>query len=765
VRILTPVACTCHRQLRWFLLMSWVALSSVACGPIVSTLHPERAMDTRIVLPETPTAAQSRAANLLAEYLGLLGTVVPIITSDGPSRAGEILIGLGPSARSLGVDVDVAALGEDGFALRSVSGRLVIVGGTDKGIIYGAVAFLEDHLGFRHYAPGAVLVPEIEQVSIPDSLDVVQVPVVEFREDFYRGSWDPAYAEWHMLDRHVDEWGLWVHTFAGLVPPDEHFEAHPEWFAEVDGRRVPHGQLCLTDEAMFRLLITNLRQRIEAEPEKKYWSVSQNDTQGFCTCDRCAAIDARQDAHSGSLIHFINRVASEFPDKTISTLAYQYSRKAPRDLRPADNVLVVLAPIELNRSRPVAIDPSAAGFRTELEDWARITDRLLIWDYVIQFSNLVSPFPNLRVLQPNLAYFIDNSAVAHFQQGNREVGGEWAELRGYLIAKLLWDADADVDLLMDDFLSGYYGAGAAPYLRAYIDTQHDALAASGAGLGIFGNPIGAASSYLTPELMATYATQFDAAEVAAAGDDVQLQRIRWARQPLRFAWLEQAKTRASGVDGLFERDAEGAWQPRSEIVARLDEFVHIAQEQGVTRVHEWHTSPAEYGQRYREVLQRVPVDHLAVGRTPRFTNTFSPKYPADGAATLVDGLYGPIDHSFAWLGWEGEDLEAVVDLGTAQSVRRVRMGFLQSVGSWIWLPLQLEVDLSQDGVTWDTVGTVGVTADERQSSVFTETFTVAFAAHAARYVRVRVTNRRTCPDWHIGAAGPAWIFADEIIVE
>ena len=162
-----------------------------------------------------------------------------------------------------------------------------------------------------------------------------------------------------------------------------------------------------------------------------------------------------------------------------------------------DNVLIVLAPIELNRSRPVVDDPSAAAFRTELEDWARMTDRLLIWDYVIQFANLVSPFPNLRVLQPNLRYFVDQHAIAHFQQGNREVGGEWAELRTWMIAQLLWNPNEDTDELIDEFLTGYYGA-AAPHLRAYIDSQHDALEASGAGLGIFGNPISASKTYLKP---------------------------------------------------------------------------------------------------------------------------------------------------------------------------------------------------------------------------------------------------------------------------
>ncbi|MDA0333564.1 MAG: DUF4838 domain-containing protein [bacterium] len=747
-------------------LLSWIAAALVACGPTVPTLSPEPVMNTRILLPQVPTAAETRAAALLAEHLGRWqGIAVPILADDTPSHAGDILIGHNRQTQKLGIDRGDVSLGEDAFALRSVEGRLIIVGGSAKGPIYGAATFLEDHLGFRLYAPGVMVSPAPGPITIVQDLDVVQIPRLEFRSDYYRGAWDPAFAEWHKLDHHGDEWGLWVHTFAGLVPPDDYFDTHPEWFAEVDGRRIPHGQLCLTNEGMYQTLVTHLRQRIDAEPEKKYWSVSQNDTYGFCTCDRCAAIDAHQEAHSGSLLRFINRVAGDFPDRTISTLAYQYSRKAPRDLRPAHNVLVVLAPIELNRSRPVVTDPSAAGFRAELEDWARSTDRLLIWDYVIQFSNLVSPFPNLRVLQPNLQYYVDNAAVAHFQQGNREVGGEWAELRSYLIAKLLWNPDVDVEGVMDDFLVGYYGAAAAPHLRAYIDTQHDALAASGADLNIFGNPVSAARSYLTPTLMATYNAQFDAAEEAASDSQVHVRRIRWARQPLRFTWLEQAKTRATGADGLFERGADGNWQARREVLQRLAAFVAIAQDQGVTRVHEWHTSPAEYGDRYREVLQRVPVDHLAVDRTPDFTPPFSSKYPAHGAATLVDGLQGPIDHSFGWLGWEGEDLQATLDLGAPQSVRRVSMSFLQSINSWIWLPLKLEADLSDDGSTWYTAGAATATADEHQGSIFTASFRAEFSPTTARYVRVRVTSRRNCPDWHIGAASPAWIFTDEIIVQ
>lgn len=759
-------AAYCRTNLLATLLLASLWLG--ACGPPAPTvfeLSTRPDMPPQIVLSTQPTPAERRAAELLSEHIGtVLGAPVPVVTDASASVAGEIIVGLNRHAQALGVDVDVQALGEDGFLLRTVETRLLLVGGSAKGAIYGAAALLEEHLGFRFYAPGVVLPPTTSRVQIPNGLDVVQVPAIEYRENYYRGAWDAAYAEWHKLDHHGQEWGMWVHTFATLVSPDEHFDAHPEWFAEVDGRRMPHAQLCLTNEGMYQTLVANLRTRIEAEPDKHYWSVSQNDTYGFCTCDRCAAIDAEQQAHSGSLIHFINRVAAEFPDKTISTLAYQYSRKAPKDLRPADNVLVVLAPIELNRSRPVATDSSAAGFRTELEDWARITDRLLIWDYVIQFNNLISPFPNLRVLQPNLQYFVANSAVAHFQQGNREIGGEWAELRAYIVSKLLWDPDIDVEATLDDFLAGYYGA-AAPHLRAYIDTQHDALAASGADLSIFGNPVGAIGSYLTPQLMAAYEARFDEAEIAVAGNQTLARRVGWARQPLRFARLEQAKAAGASADGVFERSASGDWQPKPEVLTQLDQFVAIAEEQGVTRVLEWHTPPAEYGERYRQMLQRLPADHLALGHTPTFASPFSDRYPADGAATIVDGLHSPMDHTFGWIGWDGQDMQATIDLGAPQPVHHVATGFMQSTNSWIWLPVQVQVELSEDGINWQPADSASPVADEHERSAV-ETLTIEFPTQSARYIRVHAINRKTCPDWHIGAGGgKAWIFTDEIIVK
>ncbi len=116
-----------------------------------------------------------------------------------------------------------------------------------------------------------------------------------------------------------------------------------------------------------------------------------------------------------------------FPDKIISTLAYQYTRSAPKKVKPLPNVNIMLCSIECNRSMPIAKDPSSASFVKDIKDWTKLTGNILIWDYVVQFRNYISPFPNLRVLQPNLAFFADNGCRLMFQQGS---GAGFVGIRG-----------------------------------------------------------------------------------------------------------------------------------------------------------------------------------------------------------------------------------------------------------------------------------------------------------------------------------------------
>jgi len=521
----------------------------------------------RIVISASASKTEKKAAKELQHFLKEVSAAeLPITTDNQPMSGHEIILGRNLHLLEAGADIDFGKLGKEGFTIQTAGNHLIIAGGPAKGTLYGAYTFLEDYIGCRWLTSKVSIIPRKSTITI-GHIDDTQVPVMEFREAYYRDTWDQdfgdrlkmngsemAFKDGKMMHVHRN-WGTWCHTFHQHIPPDKYFEGYPEYFSLVDGKRIADGQLCLTNPDVLRLTIEDLKRRMVESPDLHYWSVSQNDTVGNCQCEACKAIDDREGTPMGSLLEFVNKVAAEFPDKTISTLSYWYTRKPPKTIKPADNVHIMLCSIECNRSRPIATDPDSASFRDDVVKWSKLCDNIFIWDYVIQFSNLVSPFPNFRVLQPNMQFFVGHNAKGMFAQGNREIGGEFAELRAYILAKLLWNPDCNVEKAMDDFLTGYYGKGAGP-IKEYIELMHDELEKSGKNLSIFGKPADHADGYLSEALLARYNELFDEAEKLTEDDEEVLLRVRTARMPLMYAQLElgygNIEARRKIADKLFE---------------------------------------------------------------------------------------------------------------------------------------------------------------------------------------------------------------------
>ncbi len=717
-----------------------------------------------IILQPGASATDSLAARELQRYLAeISGAALPVLTLGESASDSAIWIGGSGRVKTFPIGVDWAALKEDGFLLAANDSALIIAGGREKGTLYGVYHLLETYLGCRKYSPEAEVIPRSRKVILPRMHDL-QVPGITFREPHYYPAFDDGYREWHKLDTHRDEWSMWVHTFNQLVPPSVWFNSHPEYFSEVNGIRIPDGQLCLSNPDVFRLVVEELRRRMAEHPEARYWSVSQNDTYNPCQCEECSRIDREEGSHAGSLIRFVNRVAAEFPDKIIATLAYQYTRRAPLHVKPADNVLVVLCTIECNRSRPIEIDPSSRSFVKDIRDWSRITDNILVWDYVVQFRNLVSPFPNLQVLQPNIRFFLKNGVKAMFQQGAGNNIGELAELRSYLIAKLLWNPRADVEAIEKDFLEGYYGK-AAPFLKSYLDLMHTALKKSGRNLYIYGYPFPEERGYLSAKNMDRYSDLFDEAETAVADTHVFLERVRTARLPLMYALLEQARVYGTGPRGFFRKDSTGVWRVHPEMRRLLDDFVSGCDSAGIRLIEEHGTTPRQYQETVERCLSLSMQNHLALFKPVKLLIPASPKYHSGEASALTDGLKGINDYHSGWLGFEGEHLDAIIDLGQEETISEVSVDFLQDIMSWVWMPLAMEVELSRDGENFISVGRAVNDVPDHQDGAGIKTFAVTCTPHRARFVRVQAENRLVCPDWHKGAGGKAWIFADEILVK
>jgi hexosaminidase len=158
--------------------------------------------------------------------------------------------------------------------------------------------------------------------------------------------------------------------------------------------------------------------------------------------------------------------------------------------------------------------------------------------------------------------------------------------------------------------------------------------------------------------------------------------------------------------------------------------------------------------------------HAASGLKPVLAAPFSPKYPGSGEAALTDGLLGSRNHADGrWQGFEGSDLDAVIDLGAVKPARRITVRFLQNINSWIFLPASVEFGVSADGRDFETVAVIANDVSPRLADVVIKEFAASFGSRRARYVRVRAKAIGPVPEWHYGAGGLAWLFADEIVVE
>ncbi|GGC32145.1 hypothetical protein GCM10011386_25330 [Parapedobacter defluvii] len=526
------------------------------------------------------------------------GVSLPLVTGTSASDK-EVVIREG----STGLLETERTLGQDGFVIKVEKNRLIIDGGGGKGILYGVYSFFEKYLGYRCYEPQVLTYPKRRRIVLPATLYDVQQPQNSYRNVFYHVAKDPFYRDWHKLDQMQPDWGLWVHTFSTFIPAGKYFATHPEYFALVDGKRRgfqddPHlqAQLCLSNREVRQLIVEKLSNFIRENPYAEYWSVSQNDTyahSGYeCTCEECAKIDSITGSPSGSLVTFVNDIAKQFPNHVISTLAYRYSRRPPQHLNLDSNVNIMLCTIECDRQRPIATDSLSADFRKDFEGWGKLTDNIIMWDYVVQFSNLYAPFPNLRTLQPNIQYFNSHGVHVHFQQGNITSGGEFAELRPYLIAKLLWDPEVDISREMTDFLNGYYGK-AGRYIDKYIQSMHNLLDESNIRLTIYGAPEDHLSGFLSTEALQHYGQLFDRAERKVASDAELLERVKIARMPLTYALLEIAKKTGVPDGPHFLKVGDSRWRKES-LVRQLEEFYSLCNKKRIPYLKENAVPPLSY---------------------------------------------------------------------------------------------------------------------------------------------------------------------------
>ncbi len=487
------------------------------------------------------------------------------------------------------------------FTLRADQGGVVIAASHPAGLVYGAYALME-RWGCRFLAADCEVIPGTLAI---EAFEACEQPAFRARELFWREAMDGVFTAKLRLNSarsalSEEQGGKMMfynfsHTFDQLVPADKWFDAHPEYFSEVGGKRQREKtQLCLTNDSVLALAAEGVLRWKREHPRYTVFSVAMNDWYSPCCCPACRAVDEEESSHAGTVIRFVNavaeRVTAVYPDVYIHTFAYLYCRRPPRHARPHSHVIVRLCPIECCYAHPMETcaahidcidvqsgraarftEAASSAFIEDMKGWAAITDNLYIWDYTTNYAHYLLPFPNFGAMQANLRFYQEMGVKGVFAQGNFSMGkaSALAQLKIYLLGKLLWNPDQDVSVLTDDFIRGYYAEAAGP-MRRYAalwrrESPHHA--------GIYDE---ADAPYLDRERLLSAQALIGEA-LALAHTPETRERVKREALSVRYALLAQAGPSIPG---------------RAEEARR---FVRDARRLGITELHErkdWAASAA-----------------------------------------------------------------------------------------------------------------------------------------------------------------------------
>lgn len=424
-----------------------------------------------IVTAKEPVSSVQNAATDLCRLIRFAtGYELPIVSDDEKTDHAIIL-----GETSLDCDKIKSARGEvkdDGYALLERDGDLFISGATARGTMNGVYSFLEDYLGMRFYSDTFTHVRAEYVKSVPAGQYTVFTPAFAGRYN-WTVSGETNNQRYAKRTKSTSIKYAGSHNLGTLSNTGDGFSRQP----------------CLSDKKVFDTVLENLCSQIDKKPNKTFFHINQNDGGAFCKCAECTAKNkAAGGTAMGSLLMFINDIAAavkeRYPDREIDILTYAYKETTimpdPEVVKPADNVIIVLCMMDSTCFVHAYNDPdcehNAISYRN-MVNWSKNCKKFVVYDYTYNFASTeASVGPNIDVMWDNFRAFKDCGLIGLLFEGDHmSETGEFAELRNYLLNRLMWDpgiTKADFDKMRAEFMEDYYGE-AAPYLSGYIDLMNE----------------------------------------------------------------------------------------------------------------------------------------------------------------------------------------------------------------------------------------------------------------------------------------------------
>lgn len=489
---------------------------------------------------KAPAPVQTAARDLQYHLQKISGREFPISsqkTGDGLS----FFVGSGFFPE---LDAKAAALGPEGWMIVSVPEGLLLTGSNETvpklaGVDHAVSLFLEEVAGVRWIWPGksGEVIPQNASLPIPQ-LNRSGVPQFRRRElmggytRFQAKERNQELAEWNRRTRQGNQLNAnFGHAWASVMPPKKYFEAHPEWYSLVNGKRID-AQLCISNPQLRDEFVKNLL-ALPGNQKLDIVSVSANDGYGFCECELCRAKGDTNAAYWDFVNDIAQRVKVLRPGLGIGTFAYTYSRQPPKKIKKLpDNVYLSMT----SYATQLMLPEGRKEYVDFVNSWKSKGVKIVMREYWGMHYWL-----DLPVVYPHeIADEIKIGAEAGLMGAYGETGKNFATQAPnyYMLTHLLWNPQGDPKAILNDFYATF--GPAEKGVREYYETMEKAVNRGWGKQGMAPGYVVLVNNYhaiFDQQTLAAAKAKLDAAQKAAGNDAALAERVAFIRRGYDYTVL------------------------------------------------------------------------------------------------------------------------------------------------------------------------------------------------------------------------------------
>ena len=414
---------------------------------------------------------------------------------DPTAKGGSSIKGAVEAINGAFAETGPGDMGTESYHLTVTDGIMRLVGGNQRGCLYGTYDFLENYLGWRFMGDDVEYLYQADEIVI-DDVDVSHTPTFGYRATTFPMAGDSN--NFPKMKQNCFNTTMYAHMeYWGYGLGSTFYHAHSFSYQVEEGMKGsdPYGdQPCLTDpytkEVIQNSMLSLIDERLNPPFNTRlgYDTVqiacSMNDNTNFCKCKDCMSV-IRKTSFTDLYLGFVNDAAEVmeeyYPGIIVNTAIYFAARKPPVEVMPRENVSIYYCIQGCNQH--TICDGLCAGYdtslgtnnveeRAQLEAWTKICDRIYAWHYSVTFFSNLGPCPNVYEIYEDVTYVASLGVFGYYAEGSSSESNNFEALKAYLFCKLMYDADVTEEEfydMIDEYITIVYGEESAPYIREYLD--------------------------------------------------------------------------------------------------------------------------------------------------------------------------------------------------------------------------------------------------------------------------------------------------------